>query len=90
MADEQGTGVPDGNFARSKAGGAVNGILDNVGSDGRKYVPQDAAPAGADEGDVYLADGTNWDPLSGGNAALVIYLAGGWVAIQEFTGVGGL
>lgn len=90
MADEQGTGVPDGNFARTVAGSAVNGILQNVGSDGRQFAPRESAPAGAGTGDVYLADGTNWDPLAGGNAALVIYLDGGWVGIKEFTGVGGL
>lgn len=90
MADEHGTGVPDGNFARAVAGGGVNSILDQVGPNGRQYPPQDGAPAGPESGDVYLADGTNWDPVGNGNAALVIYLDGGWVAIQEFTSVGGL
>lgn len=90
MADEQGTGKPDGNFARGVLGKAVNRILDNVGSAGRKYPPQQSAPSNPENGDVYLADGTNWDPASSGNAALVQYAGGSWRVIHEHTGAGGL
>ena len=90
MADEQGTGKPDGNFARAALGSAVNGILTNVGTDGRKFPPREAPPDGPEPGDVYLADGTNWDPTGNGNAALVQYLNGGWQTIVEYTAVGGV
>lgn len=57
MADEQGTGQPDGHFARQITGGAVNGILDSVGSDGRRLVPQASEPSNPEVGDLYLSDG---------------------------------
>lgn len=90
MADEQGTGLPDGNFARKKTGKAVNGLLANVGTDGRRFPPRESEPSGPEAGDVYLADGTNWDPVGNGNAALVQYLNGAWQTIVEYTGVGGV
>lgn len=86
MADEQGTGVPDGNFARGKTGGAVNGILDNVGSGGRKFPPQDAEPSNPENGDLYLADGTNWNPTGNGDPALVQYIGGSWLTVADYTG----
>lgn len=90
MADEQGTGRADGNFAREALGRAVNGILDNVGAGGRQFPPQDAAPSNPENGDTYLADGTNWDPAGTGNAALVQYAGGDWRVIHEHTAAGGL
>lgn len=88
MADEQGTGKPDGNYARASVGSAVNGILTNVGSDGRQFVEQTSPPSNPEYGDVYLADGSSWDPDSDGvsGGELVIYnSSGGWTEI-----VGGL
>lgn len=90
MADETGLDVPDGWFARSQLGSLVNSLLGNVGLNGRTYPPQDAAPANPENGDTYLADGTNWDPAGTGNAALVQYAGGGWRVIFEHTAAGGL
>lgn len=90
MAQEQGTDKPDGNFARASVGSAVNTILDNVGPDGRRFPPRAEPPAEPEPGDLYLADGTNFDPAGSGNAALVIYLGGAFVVVNEFTGVGGV
>lgn len=85
MADEQGTGLPDGNFARRALGRVVNNILDNVGRDGRKFAPRESPPAGAEDGDTYLADGTNWDPAGTGNAALVTSIGGAWEVVNEYS-----
>jgi|AntDeeMetageno50_2_1112565.scaffolds.fasta_scaffold02695_3 hypothetical protein len=83
MADEQGTGLGDGYFARKKLGRIVNGLLDQIGPNGRRYPPQDAPPAGAEVGDSYLADGTNWDPAGTGNAAFVQYDGAAWQVVHE-------
>lgn len=84
MADEQGTGSPDGFFARQSLGAAVNGILDNVGSDGRNLVPQASEPSNPEVGDLYLSDGGNYDPVSnGGNAAVIIYDGSSWVLVAD-------
>jgi hypothetical protein len=84
MADEQGTGSPDGYFARQVTGEAVNGILDNVGSDGRKLVPQASEPTNPEVGDLYLSDGGNYDPVSNsGNAAVIIYDGSSWVLVAD-------
>lgn len=85
MADEQGTGLSDGAFARKKLGRIVNDILDHVGRAGRRYPPLDAAPANPVDGDTYLADGTNWDPAGTGNAAKVTYVNGAWEVENEFS-----
>jgi hypothetical protein len=84
MADEQGTGSPDGFFARQRLGAAVNGILDNVGSDGRRLVPQASEPSNPAVGDLYLSDGGNYDPVSnGGNAAVIIYDGSSWQLVAD-------
>lgn len=89
MADEQGTGKPDGNFARKAVGSAVNSILDSVGASGRQFEPLASPPDNPETGDTYLADGTNWDETSGGtgNAALVTYIESGneWEVVNEFS-----
>lgn len=89
MADEQGTGRPDGNFARQAVGSAVNSILDSVGASGRKFEPLESPPDNPETGDTYLADGTNWDATSGGsgNAALVTYIesGNGWEVVTEYS-----
>ena len=82
MADNQGTGLPDGNFARQKAGRKVNNLLANVAQDGRGFRQRSEPPANPEVGDVYLTDGTNWDPNAAGAPDLVIYdTAGGWTSI---------
>lgn len=82
MADEQGTGRPDGNFARSALGKSVNNILDNVGRDGRNFVQRESPPSNPEVGDVYLSDGTNWDPNAAGTPDLVCYdTSDGWTSI---------
>lgn len=82
MADEQGTGRPDGNFARKAVGSAVNDILDNVGRDGRRFTPRESPPTNPEVGDTYLADGTNWDPNNAGSPDLVVYdTSDGWSSI---------
>lgn len=90
MADEQGLSVADGWFARAALGSKVKALLANVGSAGRKYPPQSSPPSNPENGDMYLADGTNWDPASSGNAALVQYAGGGWRVVYEHTTAGGL
>ena len=85
MADEQGTGKPDGNFARSALGRAVNNILDHVGRDGRKFTPREAPPDNPEDGDTYIADGTNCDPAGTGNATLVTSIDGSWETVNEFS-----
>lgn len=88
MADEQGLDVPDGFFARAQLGVAVKDLLQNVGTDGRNYPERTSPPDNPEYGDIYLADGTEWDPDSDGAAGgeLVIYdSSGGWTEI-----VGGL
>jgi len=82
MADEQGTGEADGAFARQRTGSAVNNILDNIGSAGRKLPPQDSEPSSPEKGDLYVSDGGNWDPTSNaGNGALVFYDGSSWVQV---------
>jgi hypothetical protein len=85
MADEQGTDVDDFQFARADPTGAnVNEILDNVGSDGRRLVPQSSAPSNPVAGDLYLSDGGNYDPVSNsGNAAVIIYDGSSWVQVAD-------
>jgi len=84
MADEQGTGQPDGHFARQITGVAVNGILGNVGSDGRRLVPQASEPSNPEVGDLYLSDGGNYDPVSNsGNAAVIIYDGSSWQLVAD-------
>ena len=90
MADETGLDVHEGWFAREVLGNRVKSFLANVGSNGRRYPPQDAAPSNPVNGDTYLADGTNWDPAGTGNAAFVQYAGGSWRVIFEHTGAGGL
>jgi hypothetical protein len=90
MTDEQGTGEPDGYFARLDLGISVNNILDHVGRSGRRFVPQTEPPANPVNGDTYIADGTNWDVAGSGNAAKVVYLNGDWRVTYEFTGAGGV
>lgn len=88
MADEQGLDLADGEFARKKTGSAVSALLANVGADGRAFNELTSPPSNPEYGDVYLADGTNWDPDSDGvsGGELVIYnSSGGWTEI-----VGGL
>lgn len=84
MADEQGTGQPDTYFARGILGEAVNAILDNVGSDGRKLVPQASEPSNPEVGDLYLSDGGNFDPVSNsGNAAVIVYDGTSWNQVAD-------
>jgi hypothetical protein len=85
MADEQGTGRPDGNFARIAIGKAVNAILDNVGASGRKFEPLESPPDNPETGDTYLADGANWDVAGTGNAALATYIDGAWEVTNEYS-----
>lgn len=82
MADEQGLTLADGEFARKKTGGAVISLLANVGPDGRGFAAKETAPSNPELGDVYLADGTNWDPNNAGSPDLVAYdSGGGWKSI---------
>lgn len=90
MADSTGLSVPNGWFARSELGKKMNALLANIAPDGRQYTPLDAAPATPENGDTYLADGTNWDPAGTGNAALVQYAGGAWAVVYEHTAAGGL
>jgi len=90
MADEQGLSKPDGLFARRVLGEAVKSLLTNIGVGGRKYPPQSSVPSNPENGDVYLADGSNWDPAGTGNAAYVQYAGGAWAVIHEHTTAGGL
>lgn len=90
MADETGLDVPAGWFARSSLGAQVKQLLTNVGQNGRQYAPQSEPPANPENGDTYLADGTNWDPAGTGNAALVQYAGGAWAVLHEHTAAGGL
>lgn len=90
MADETGLDVPDGFFARINLGATVKDLLANVGTNGRRYPPQDSAPSNPENGDTYLADGSNWDPAGTGNAALVQYAGGSWAVVHEHTAAGGL
>lgn len=90
MADEQGLNVPDGFFARSELGSKVKSLVGTIGSAGRQYPPQDSEPTNPENGDIYLADGTNWDPAGTGNAALVQYAGGAWAVVHEHTAAGGL
>ncbi|MFC6975814.1 hypothetical protein ACFQL1_15880 [Halomicroarcula sp. GCM10025709] len=84
MADEQGTGEPDGAFARQRTGAAVNGILDNVGAATRNLPPQDGEPSGPEVGDLAVQDGGNWDPVSNaGNGALIIYDGTNWQLVVD-------
>lgn len=85
MADEQGTGKPAGNYARRALGQAVNSILAVVGPTGRQYPARESPPSGAEVGDTYLADGTNWDPAGTGNPAFVQYDGTAWTVIVEHT-----
>lgn len=84
MADEQGTGLSDGFFARGVTGDAVNAILDNVGAAGRNLPPQAAEPSNPEVGDLYVQDGGNWDPVSNaGNGALIIYDGTNWQLVAD-------
>ncbi len=83
MADDQGTGVPNGNFARRKVGRLVNRILDNVGPNGRQFPPLDAEPDNPEAGDVYHADGEGWDPEGDGTSGLFAYNGEAWVLVAE-------
>lgn len=94
MADEQGfTGdsdsLADGEFSRQTTGKTVKGdvttleaLLANVGVDGRGFRQRSSAPSNPEVGDVYLTDGTNWDPNAAGAPDLVAYdTGGGWTSI---------
>lgn len=92
MADEQGFAPNrpgDGMYARAETGseldanwGVLATILANVGADGRGFRQQDAEPTNPEVGDVYLTDGTNWDPNAAGSPDLVAYdTGGGWTSI---------
>lgn len=88
MSDEQGVDLNDGKFARGVTGKAVKNLLVNTGPDGRQFAERTSPPSNPEYGDVYLADGTTWDPDADGIAGgeLVIYnSSGGWTEI-----VGGL
>lgn len=99
MADDQGvtTGtdtIPDGHFARSVTGKQVkqditnlDALLARTGPDTKGLAVLDAPPTNPQDGDLALADGTNWDPDSDGVAGyeLVIYANGAWTEI-----IGGL
>lgn len=85
MADEQGLDVPEGWFARSTLGASVKQFLATIGPDGRQFTPLDAAPDNPENGDTYLADGSNWDPAGTGNAALATYVDGDWEVVNEFS-----
>lgn len=94
MADEQGVSTAsqnraDGEFARQTTGRDVKAditnirdLLTNVGVDGRQFQQRDSAPSNPEVGDVYLTDGTNWDPNAAGSPDLVVYdTSGGWTSI---------
>lgn len=82
MADNQGTDLADGQFARQVTGRAVNNLLANVAEDGRGFRQRDSAPSNPEVGDVYLTDGSNWDPNAAGAPDLVVYnTSGGWTSI---------
>jgi len=90
MADETDPGLYKGEFSRQTQGQTLNRYLKNIGQSGRQFPPQNSAPSNPEDGDLYLADGSNWDPAGSGNAALVMYADGGWRTINEFTTAGGL
>jgi hypothetical protein len=50
-------------------------VVGNI-ADGH-YDVTNVAPSKPRQGDVRFADGTNWNPTSGGEG-LYVYLAGGW------------
>lgn len=82
MADEQGLDIPDGFFARAKTGSKVKALLARVGSSGRGFEQLSSPPSNPSVGDVYLSDGTGWDPNAAGSPELVAYNAsGGWTSI---------
>lgn len=94
MADEQGfnddsTGLADGEFSRKKQGRTVKGditalstLLANVGEDGRGFNQRSSPPSNSEVGDLYLSDGSGWNPNAAGVPDLVIYdTGGGWTSI---------
>ena len=87
MADDQGLDLADGEFARGVTGSAVKALLANSSEDGRGFRERTAEPSNPENGDVYLADGSTWDPDGDAvaGAELVIYYGGTWTEI-----VGGL
>lgn len=88
MADDQGLGdLHDGAFARQTTGQAVKALLQRTGPDTKGLPVLNAPPANPVDGDLALADGTDWDPDADGIAGyeLVIYANGAWSEI-----IGGL
>lgn len=82
MADEQALDVPDGFFARQELGRIVKDQLSNVGKDGRGFTQRESPPNNPEVGDVYLSDGSNWDPNAAGSPDLVVYnTSGGWTSL---------
>lgn len=94
MADEQGVSTntqnrADGEFSRAVTGKDVKGditnirdLLANVGVDGRGFNQRSSPPNNPEVGDVYLTDGSNWDPNAAGSPELVVYdTAGAWSSI---------
>lgn len=92
MADEQGytrhtDTIPPGNYARQVTGdatknefAAISSLLVNVGVDGRRFPSRNSPPSNPELGDVYLADGVDWDPDGDASGApeLVIYDGSAW------------
>lgn len=94
MADEQGftddiAGLADGQFSRKETGGIVKStisrihtLLQNVGTDGRGFTQRSSPPSNPEVGDLYLTDGTNWDPNAAGSPELVVYdTTGAWSSV---------